>query len=60
MKKKLVLLVTVLILGLGAVAISRILLVKDSPTQALGVKQIVKNEGEEAKTVTIKKAGYYD
>lgn len=60
MKKKLVLLVTVLLVGLGAVAISRILLAKDNPTQALGVKQIVKNEGEEAKTVTIKKAGYYD
>ena len=60
MKKKLALLVTVLLVGLGVVAISRILLAKDSPTQALGTKQIVKNEGEEAKTVTIKKAGYYD
>ena len=60
MKKKLVLLVTILLVGLGAVAISRILLAKDSPTQALGTEQIVKNEGEEAKTVTIKKAGYYD
>ncbi|GAB2021952.1 hypothetical protein RyT2_10260 [Pseudolactococcus yaeyamensis] len=61
MKKKLVLLgILLIIAGLGIFFVTRNLFGKGSPTQDLGVKQILKNESSTVKIINIKEAGYYD